>query len=90
MIKWLRPILSRSKAPVVADEPSDSASAEPDDDEHTIDVPSSAEVADCMDDHESTQVDSDDTLQEHRVLDADSSDESTDFDPGDTDVLPKS
>ena len=83
--EWLETNLSRSKAPVVADEPSDSASVAPDDDEHTIDVPSSAVVADWMGDHESTEDESDNTLPDIRVLGEDSLDESTGFDPYDSD-----
>ena len=86
MIEWLETKLSRSKAPVVADEPSDSASVAPDDDEHTIDVPSGAVVADWMDDHESTEDESDNTLPDLEALDADSSDESTGYDRSDTET----
>ena len=68
MIEWLETKLSRSKAPVVADEPSDSASVEPDDD------------------HESTQDERANSLPD---LAADSPDESTGYDPSDTDVMPK-
>ncbi len=85
MIEWLETKLSRSKVPVVADEPSDFESV---DDKYTIEVSLGAEVAGWMDNHEPAPDEYVPTVPMLKILDEDSLDDSTEFDPYNSDPKP--